>query len=141
MKVILLRDVKKIGHAHEVIEAKDGYALNYLIPQKFAISATPTALKEAELRRRQAAAHKEIDAKLVAERIAALAEARVVLKVKANEQGHLYDGVGEREIADAANLPAEAIKLEKPFKELGTFKIPVALGGVFGEFLLAIEAE
>ena len=51
MKVILIKDVKGIGRAHEAIEAKDGHALNYLIPKKLAIAATPTAIKEAELRR------------------------------------------------------------------------------------------
>ena len=147
MKVILLKDVKGIGRAHEVVEAKDGHALNYLIPKKFAISATPTAMKESELRRKQAADRAVLNATLLTQNIAALASARIVIKVKANEKGHLYDAVGESEIRAAAkerahiDLPEDAIKLEKPIKELGTFDIPVATHDTFGKFSITIEAE
>ena len=147
MKIILLKDVKGIGRAHEALEAKDGYALNYLIPQKFAIPATPAALKEAEMRRKQVEGRKELNTQLLAQNIASLAEAHIVIKTKANEKGHLYDAVGESEIRAAAkeqahiDIPEDAIKLEKPIKELGTFDIPVATGDIFGKFSITIEAE
>ncbi len=147
MKVILLKDVKKMGRAHEVIETKDGYAFNYLIPQKLAVAATPAELKKAELHRTQAAERKQVDAKLLEQNIASLAEARIVVKAKANEKGHLYDAVGAPEISLAAkeqahiDLPEDAIKLEKPIKELGAFDIPVSAGETFGKFSITIEAE
>lgn len=147
MKVILIKDVKGIGRAHEQVEAKDGHALNYLIPQKFAIAATPTAIKEASLRQKQAKDRATVDTALLAQNIAALAEARIVIKTKANEKGHLYDAVGAPEISAAAkeqshiDLPEDAIKLEKPIKELGTFDVPVAAGEVFGKFSIIVEAE
>ncbi|HVM58958.1 MAG TPA: 50S ribosomal protein L9 [Candidatus Paceibacterota bacterium] len=147
MKVILKKDVKGVGRAHESIEAKDGYALNFLIPKGFAVPATVAATKEAELRMKQVKERKELDTKLLADNIAALAETRIVIKAKANEKGHLYDAVGEREISEAAkaqariDLPEEVIKLEKPLKEVGTFKVPVSAGEVFGEFSITIEAE
>jgi large subunit ribosomal protein L9 len=147
MKVILIKDVKGIGRAHESVETKDGHALNYLIPNKFAIAATPTAMKEAETRRKQSTDRAALDTALLAQNIAALAEARIVIKAKANEKGHLYDAVGKSEIHTAAkeqariDLPEDAIKLEKPIKELGTFDIPVATGEVFGKFSVVIEAE
>lgn len=145
MKIVLLKDVKGIGRTHEAVEAKDGHALNYLIPKKLAIAATPTATKEAELRRKQAAERTAIDAALLTQNIAALAEARIVIGVKANEKGHLYDAVGESDISKAVkeqakiDLPAEVIKLEKPIKELGTFDIPVSSSGTFGKFSITIE--
>ncbi len=141
MKVILLKDVKGIGRTHETIEAKDGHALNYLIPQRFAIPATPMALKDAEMRKKQTDDRKELDVKLTQQNIAALAEQRIVIRAKANEKEHLYDAVGAPEIAKATNLPEEVIKLEKPIKELGTFEIPVAIGETFGKFSITIEAE
>jgi large subunit ribosomal protein L9 len=147
MKVILLKDVKGIGRAHESVEAKDGHALNYLIPHKFAVAATQSATKEALLRQKKAQDRATLDAKLLEQNIAALAEARIVLKMKANEKGHLYDAVGEPEISVAAkeqariDLPQDAIKLEKPIKELGTFEIPVANKETFGKFSIVIEAE
>lgn len=147
MKVILQRDVKDMGRTHDVVEAKDGFALNFLIPKKLAIPATPSALKEAEFRQKQVKERKTLDAKLLAQNIAALAEARIVIKAKANEKGHLYDAVGETEIVNAAkesariDLPEDAIKLEKPIKELGTFNIPVSAGETFGSFSITVEAE
>ncbi|OGG92775.1 50S ribosomal protein L9 [Candidatus Kaiserbacteria bacterium RIFOXYD1_FULL_47_14] len=146
MKVILIKDVKGMGRAHEEIEAKDGYALNFLIPKGLAISATPVAKREAETRRKQFVDRTELDAALLAQNIASLADAHLVIKVKANEKGHLYDAVGETEIRMAAkeahiDLPEDAIKLEKPIKELGTFDIPVATADAFGKFSITIEAE
>ncbi len=147
MKVILLKDVKGIGRAHEAVEAKDGHALNYLIPNKLAVAATPTAKKEAEMRRKQVTDRAALDTALLTQNIAALAEARIVIKVKANEKGHLYDAVGEPEVRAAAkeqahiDLSEDVIKLEKPIKELGTFDIPVASGETFGKFSITIEAE
>jgi len=147
MKIILTRDVKGVGRAHEAVEAADGYALNFLIPKKFAIVATPAAKQEAELRRKQSVDRATIGAALVAQNIATLADARIVIKAKANEKGHLYDAVGKPEISHAAKeqarieLPEDAISLEKPLKELGTFDIPVASGEVFGKFSITIEAE
>lgn len=147
MKVILIKDVKGIGRAHEAVEAKDGHALNYLIPKKLAIAATPTAMKEAELRRKKVVDRGALDAALLTQNISALAEARIVIKVKANEKGHLYDAVGESDIVKAVkehariDLPAEVIKLEKPIKELGTFDVPVSSAGTFGKFSITIESE
>ncbi len=147
MKVILLKDVKGVGRAHEEIVAADGYAFNFLIPKKLAIAATSVAKQEAELRRKQKTDRSTLDAALLAQNIASLADARIVIKVKANEKGHLYDAVGEPEIRKAAkecahiDLPEGAIKLEKPIKELGTFDIPVVHGEIFGKFSITIEAE
>jgi ribosomal protein L9 len=67
--------------------------------------------------------------------------------MKANEKGHLYDAVGEPEILLAAkrdagiDLPEGVVKLEKPFKEVGTYEIPVSHGEQFGKFSITIEAE
>ena len=146
MKIVLLKNVKGIGRAHEEIETKDGYALNYLLPKGLAVAATPTAVKEAELRRKQAIARKEVDTKLFEQNMAALADAHIVIRAKANEKGHLYDAVGEQEIRAAAkavhiDLPEDVIRLEKPLKEVGTFKIPLSSGDIFGAFSVVVEAE
>ncbi len=147
MKVILLKDVKGTGRAYEAIETADGHALNYLIPKKLAILATPTAIKEAVLRHKQMTERRELDAKLLAQNIAALVEARIIIRAKANEKGHLYDAVGKSEIERAVkenariDLPRDAIRLERPIKELGTFNITVAVAETFGTFSITIEEE
>lgn len=147
MKVILIKDVKGVGRAHDEVMMADGHALNYLIPKKFAIAATPVAKKEAESRRKQATDRDALDTALLAQNIVSLAEAKVVITMKANEKGHLYDAVGESDISKAVkeqahiDLPEDAIKLEKPIKELGTFDVPISVGEVFGKFSITIEAE
>ena len=87
MDIILKKDVANLGHADDVVKVKTGYAMNYLIPQGFAIAATPSALKQHEETLRQRA-HKE--AKKVAEAEAAAAKineltVKVSAKVSENE--------------------------------------------------------
>jgi len=141
MKVVMLKDVKGTGKAGTVVDVKDGHAINFLIPQKSAIPATPEAIKRAETIQKAAADRKELDAKLISERLASLAEDRIVFTKKANEQGHLYDAVDAKEIADKVSLPVDAISIERPFKELGTFEVPVAYGDSFGKITIVVEAE
>jgi len=147
MQIILTTDVKGLGRAHETVTTADGYALNYLIPGKFAVAATLGATKAAGTRLKQVIDRKELDSQLLAQNMASLAEATIIIKAKANEKGHLYDGVGKPELVQAAkehahiDLPEDAISLEKPIKELGTFEIPVAIGEIFGKFSITIEAE
>ena len=147
MKVVLTKDVRGIGRAHETVTIADGHALNFLIPKKFAVPATSSAVRQADTRIKQVVSRKELDVKLLEQNIASLAEARIVLKVKANEKGHLYDAVNASDISGAAMeqahiaLPEDAIKLEKPIKELGTFDIHVSMGEMFGKFSIIIETE
>lgn len=141
MKVVLLKDVKNMGRAGSVHDVSDGHALNMLIPKKHAVLATPQAIQKAEAAAKQTVEKKDLDKKLIAERVAALAEERLVITKKANDKGHLYDAVDASDIAAATALPEEAISLEKPIKEVGTFEIPVSAGENFGTISIVIEAE
>lgn len=141
MKVVLLKDVKGTGRAHAAVDVKDGHALNLLIPRGLAIPASPTALKQAENRAKMVDEQRALSAKLIEERLEALAEGKVIFTKKANEKGHLYDAVDAVEIAAAAALPVDAIHIERPFKELGVHDVPVAYGEQFGKFAIEIVAE
>lgn len=141
MKVVLTRDVKDTGRAHETVEVADGHALNFLIPKGMAVAATPSALKQAELRLKAVSDRRAVGVATIENRLAALAEEKVTITKKANEQGHLYDAVGADEIAAAANVPEDAIRLEKPIKEVGEHEIPVAFGDAFGKFSITVVAE
>lgn len=141
MKVVLLKDVRGVGRAHEAVNTADGHALNFLIPKKFAIAATPSALKEAEMRQKRVKEMHAVDEQMIAERLAALAETRVIIRKKINEKGHLYDAVDATELAEAAGLPESAVRIEKPYKEAGEYAVPVAYGENFGAFTISIEAE
>ena len=111
MKIILKKEVANLGEAGDVVEVKGGYGLNYLIPQGFAIAATPSALKQLEETKRQRA-HKE--AKLIAdaEALAAKIEAATVkVAVKVSEAGKIYGSVTTGQIEDAG-----AVKCYKAVK-------------------------
>jgi large subunit ribosomal protein L9 len=141
MKVVLLKDVKNMGRSGSVHDVSDGHAMNMLIPRKLAVHATASAMKRAEGAAAGEHAEREIQAKLISERLSALVEGRTVITKKANEQGHLYDAVDAKDVAAATQLPENAIHLEKPIKELGEFAIPVAFGADFGSVKIVIEAE
>jgi large subunit ribosomal protein L9 len=141
MKVVLLKDIRGTGRAGAAITVADGHALNFLIPRGMAALATPTNLKQAEQKTAQLADERALASKLIAERMAALAQERIVFTKKANELGHLYDGLDAKEIAEKTQLPVDAISLEKPIKEIGEFEIPVSQGENFGKISIVIEAE
>lgn len=141
MKVVLIKDVKNMGKAGTVHEVSDGHALNLLIPRKLAVQATAMAVKQAATAAARVEAQHELSDQLIRDRLAALADGRTVIRKKANEQGHLYDAVDAKDIAEAVQLPESAVKLEKPIKELGQFEIPVVHGSAFGTVTVSVEAE
>lgn len=141
MKVILKKDVRNMGQAGTAHDVADGHALNFLIPRKLAVPATPSALAKAELIKKQTADRKVVDAGLLKQRIADLAESRVTITRKANEKGHLYDAVDASDIATATDLPVDVISLEKPLKEIGEHEVGISSGDIIGAITVVIEAE
>jgi large subunit ribosomal protein L9 len=132
MRVLLLKDVYKLGHAGDVKKVADGYARNYLIPQRLATLATPGAIKQAETIRQNAAivrAKLNADLSGVAEKLNALT---ITFAVKAGETGKLYGSVTSAQIADeikkASGLDVDRRNVgHQPLRELGEFKVPVRL--------------
>jgi large subunit ribosomal protein L9 len=141
MKVVLTKDIRDMGRSGSIIEVSDGHAINFLFPRKMAVAATASNLKQAESRQKQVDEKHAVDAALIAETLQALAEIPTVIVKKANDKGHLYDAVDAADIAAATKLPEDAIRLEKPIKELGEFEIPVSYGDNFGSIKVLIEAE
>ena len=101
MKVILLEDVKSIGKKGEIIEVSDGYAKNFLFKKKLGIEATADNRNNLKLQKK----HEE---KVAAENLEAaqefgkeLAEQKVVVKMKAGENGKAFGSVSSKEIAEA----------------------------------------
>ncbi|KPL84467.1 hypothetical protein SE15_05035 [Thermanaerothrix daxensis] len=103
MKVLLIKDVYKLGRAGDVKKVADGYARNYLIPQGLAILATPGALKRAEAIRAQAAARRAAlnnELSGLAQRINGLV---LTFPARASETGKLYGSVTPQMIAESIN--------------------------------------
>lgn len=141
MKVVLLKDVRNMGRAHSVIDVSDGHAINYLIPGKFAVLATASAVKIAGQKTASVGEKRSLEGALIKQTIESLAEGKVIIIKKANELGHLYDAVDARDIATVAGLPADVISLERPIKELGMFTVPISNGESFGSIQVEVVAE
>src|SRR5262245_23909329 len=100
MKVLLLKDVYKLGHAGDVKKVADGYGRNYLLPQGLAVLATASAVKQAEtLRQNAAIARAKLNSELsgVAEKLGSLI---LTFAVKAGDTGKLYGSITPAQIAD-----------------------------------------
>ena len=132
MRVLLLKDVYKLGHAGDVKKVADGYARNFLIPQRLATLATANAIKQAEsLRQNAAIARAKLNAELsgVADKLNALV---ITFSVKAGETGKLYGSVTSAQIADeikkTSGLEVDRRNIgHQPLRELGEYKVPVRL--------------
>lgn len=133
MQIILLEKVLNLGNLGEVVKVKDGYARNFLIPQKKAKRATPAALAEFEARRAELeklAAEKLAAAQAVADK---LNGAAVSVAHKSAMDGRLFGSVGNADIAEALkaagfDVDKSAVRLpEGPLKMIGEFPVEVAL--------------
>lgn len=127
MKLILTHDVDMLGKAGEVVEVKDGYGRNYLVPRGYAIKWTKGAQKQidviAEARRKRA-----IDSLETANDVReALAEATITVEKAAGENGRLFGAVTTKDIAagiEAATgmkVDPRSITVEKPIKSVGSY--------------------
>ena len=129
MKIILKKAVANLGEVDEIVEVKNGYAINYLVPQGYAIVATPSNLKQHEETIRQRA-HKEAKKVADAEALAAKIAAQTVkVAVKVSEAGKIYGSVTAAQLADA--LVAAGVEVDKKditvpeVKELGAYEAVV----------------
>ncbi len=133
MKVVLLKDVKSIGKRDDIVNVSDGYARNFLFPQKLAAEATPGALKEIQRKR---AAQDAREAEMLAEarqKAEALKGKIIALEVKCGEKGRLYGSVTSAEVAEAlekqhgVKVDKRKIDIGDPIRETGIRDISVWL--------------
>lgn len=148
MQVILIQDVNNLGGAHELINVKDGYGRNYLIPHKFAVEASPTNLKQLEERKKQLAKKEE---KLLAEInsvISVLKESPLKIGAKTGTSGKIFGSVTSVQISRAIReqkgyeIDRRRITILDDIKELGNFKAKIDFGkGHETEVDLEVVAE
>ena len=148
MEIILKKDVANLGHADDIVTVKNGYAANYLIPQGYAIMATPSAKKILAENIRQRA-HKEAKLRADAEALAAkLAAMTVKVSAKVSENDKIYGSVTTMQIADA--LVAAGVEVDKKditilseaVKEVGTYEASVkCYKDIKGTFKFEVVAE
>lgn len=125
MKVILQKDVAKLGRRYAVVDVPDGYALNKLIPQKMALPASSENLKRIQNIEAESTTNFEIDETMYREAIAELSNKKIEVMVDANAQGHLFKAVKNDDIHQSligsgiTVIPKEAIIVSTPIKSCG----------------------
>jgi large subunit ribosomal protein L9 len=132
MKVILRQDYENLGRFGDIVEVKDGYARNYLIPRRIALPATPGNIKIVETEKKQKAFKLEKErrnAQRIAEQISGL---EIRIPVRAGENDRLFGSVTSQVIADKLSkhgieVDRRKIQLEEPIKTLGSYDIPIKL--------------
>ncbi|MFA5095175.1 MAG: 50S ribosomal protein L9 [Candidatus Paceibacterota bacterium] len=145
MKIILLQDIPKVGRKYDIKEINDGYALNFLFPKKWATLATPKAIAEVEIHKKEIVIEREVQEDLLEKNLEEIKGKTITIKAKADEKGHLFSAIHEKMIVDAMNeechvqIDEKFIVLEKPIKEIGEFEIPILIKGKKSSFKLIIE--
>lgn len=132
MEVILLERIERLGQMGDVVNVKNGYARNYLLPQKKALRKTKDNMAFFEARRKEYEAHNlklKAEAEAMAEKIKGLS---VVIIRQAAETGQLYGSVTVRDIAEAVHdagfkIERRQIDLNQPFKNMGIFDVRLSL--------------
>lgn len=145
MKVILLQDVPGTGKKSQVVNVSDGYARNYLFPRKWAMEATPGAVKEVERRQEKERAEEAARVKEAEELSRRISGKTIEIKAKSGEKGRLYGSVTGQEVADALNAQHQVevdkrkIGLAEPIRNLGEVTAVISLyAGVKAEMTVKV---
>jgi large subunit ribosomal protein L9 len=147
VKVILTKDVDKLGKSGEMKVVSDGYATNFLIPRKLAVTAAGGAFRAWQhdvASREDKRAREREEAEVTANRISSTT---LTMGVKVGEGGKLYGSITSKDIADALGrrgitVDRHKIDLEEPLKSLGTYKVAIkVLTGMTSEVTIVVEPK
>jgi large subunit ribosomal protein L9 len=147
VKVILTKDVPKLGKSGEMRAVADGYATNYLIPQKLAVPAAGGAYRAWQhdiASREDKRTRERAEAEIAATRIASTT---LTMGVKVGDGGKLYGSITTKDIGDALarrgiEVDRHKIDLEEPLKTLGTYKVAVKVyQGMTAEVTVVVEPK
>ncbi len=133
MKVILRKDFQTLGKIGEVVNVKDGYARNYLIPHGYAYPATEKAIKAIELEKKRQLKRIEQDRQRATELAEQLSQIQITVPMKVGEEGKLYGSVSSMIIAEVLKqehnieIDKRQIVLDEPIKSLGVFDVKIKL--------------
>lgn len=146
MKVILLKDIKGVGKRHEIKNVADGYAVNFLFPQKAAEPATEAKIKQLEGQR---VAHEAEQQKLEEQlnhKILILKGKKVVIVARATEKGGLFKGITLKDVSKAilaehsVEIPETSIHLPAPIKTVGEHPVQISNKSNVIELIVEVTA-
>jgi large subunit ribosomal protein L9 len=132
MKVILIQDVEALGKKYEIKDVKDGYARNFLLPEKLAKPATKAALKWLQDQKEFIEKEAEEDLKKAGQLASNIDGLELNIAVKVGEEGQLFESINSQKIAEkfkemGFEVKKSQITLESPIKELGEFPVKINL--------------
>jgi large subunit ribosomal protein L9 len=134
MEIILIKDVDNLGGANEVVKVRNGYARNYLIPQKFAVEANPSNLKQLEEKRKQLKKKEDQMLAEINQVVAKLKESALKLGAKTGTSGKIFGSITSLQISRAIReqkgyeIDRRKISIPDEVKELGTYKAVIDFG-------------
>jgi large subunit ribosomal protein L9 len=133
MEIILLQDINKLGQKDDIVHVKNGYGTNFLIPNGYAIAATPSA-KKMHAENLKQRAHKEEKIRVTAQEMASkLADVNLIVGAKTSSSGKIFGSVNTIQIAEALkekgfDIDRKNITLpEDQIKEIGKYKAVIKL--------------
>ena len=143
MKVILQRDVANVGKRHDEVEVANGYALNKLVPQGWAVPATESAKKKLAARADLIAAEQAASSENYQSVLAALQAEVLTIEMEANENDQLFKAVGQDDIAAAAQkrdlpLTSDMVQIDTNIKSLGEHKVMLVSGSDSNEVTITV---
>lgn len=147
MKIILIKDVPKVGKKYEEKEVAQGFALNSLIPRGLALPATAENSKRIKLEQARILGEKKVHDELALKNFESLCGKEIQLSLPANEKGHLFAGIHITEIIAEfkkqlrIDISADSFGTFKPLKEVGTHTISFTVLGKKGNCNVVIKAQ
>ncbi|MCD4776542.1 MAG: 50S ribosomal protein L9 [Candidatus Aegiribacteria sp.] len=134
MKVLLIKSVEDLGLGGDVVDVADGYARNYLFPRNFAVKATPAAVKSTEIYRTKALKEQVRISEESRQFADKLKDFVVEITAAADDTGHLYGSVSERNICEIINesgfdIDVEQVLLDEHFKKTGEYSVSIKIYG------------
>ncbi len=132
MKVVLIKEVKKLGRPDDIVEVSDGYARNFLLKNGLALEATPDNLNIVKTRKKAESAKNQRALESSQATAEALKDKVFDLPVKCGEGGRLYGAVTAMDIAQALAdagyaVDKRGIQIQQPIKSLGDYTVDVRL--------------
>ncbi len=144
MKVLFIQDVPRVGKRGEVKEVSDGYVRNMLLPKKLVVIATPEVIAKQKRAEEEIRVEKQIQTDLFQKNLRAVKGMAVTIRAKANDKGHLFKAIHEKDIVEAlkkehqVRIAPEYIHLAHPIKEIGTFIATAEAMGLVEEITISI---
>ncbi len=147
MEVLLLQDVPNVGRKNDILVVGDGYAMNFLLPRRMALVATPLVRKQYAEKIRVRLAEREQERAAKTNLLAAIAGKQILLTKKASKVGKLYAAITEKNIVEelqkqlSVEVSEDNIELPEHIKTVGSHSVTVRLGDQAQAVTVVVKAE